>query len=66
MENNEIEELWLEQRVHNITDIEEAIIVIKRCEEIIWIQKKKSQKLCWDVGPIIIKIQRQRKSFRSL
>ena len=41
MENNEIEELWLEQTVHNITDIEETIIVIKRCEEIIWIQKKK-------------------------
>ena len=61
-ENDEIEELGLEERVQNITDITKSILVIKRYKEIIRKQRKKC-KICWDAGPIIKENPRERKSF---
>ena len=41
IENNKIKGPEFEERVQNITDIAEAVIVIKKYEEIIRTQKKK-------------------------
>ena len=66
MENGKKEEPGLQERVHDRTDIADVIRVTKRYYQIIKTQKKNSCKLCWDKGPVIKNIQRQRNFFQTL
>ena len=66
MENNEIEEPRLEERFQIITDITEAIILVKGYEEIIRTQKKKNVNFVGMQGQLLKKFKNNEKIFKTL